>query len=304
MDAAPTWPTDTLLVIAGPTASGKTAVTLELAERAPIEVISADSRQVYRGLDVGTAKPTPAERTRVRHHGLDVVDPDETFSAKAFVALAVGAIADIRSRGRIPVVVGGTGFYIKALLARSPLGGVPPDPERRVALEQELAEGGTAALVARLRRLDPDALETIDPRNPRRLMRAIEIAAAGRTRPPQGPAALPATILGIEAPPHELAERIAARAERMFAEGLLEEAPAMLAAGYPRSLPALSGIGYAEAIAYLDGRLTLAAAIRRTVERTRQFARRQRTWFRHQLPVNWCARDTCVAAALRAIGRA
>ena len=292
-----------LLVIAGPTATGKTRLALDLAEHAPIEVISADSRQVYRGLDIGTAKPTPAERKRVPHHLVDIIDPGETFSAHRFTEMARTAIAGIESRGARPVLVGGTGFYIRALLTGSPLGATPPDPDVRDRLTRQLQDGGPDPLIRRLREIDPDRAAAIDLNNPRRFIRALEIAESQSheaTPPPQprSTTPIPAHVLGLEIEPEILAGRIAQRTERMFKDGLLDEARRLRDRGYDRTLPALSGVGYAEALAHLDGRLTLAEAIERTTIRTRQYARRQRTWFRHQLPTNWRPPNTALNTAL------
>ncbi len=292
-----------LLVIAGPTATGKTALALELAEHLPIEVISADSRQVYRGLDIGTAKPTRAERSRAPHHLVDIIDPDESFSAHRFARMARAAIVDIESRGARPVVVGGTGFYIQALLTGSPLGATPPDPGLRSRLARELETHGPDPLIRRLRDLAPDRAAAIDLNNPRRLIRALEIAESQSresTRPvqPKTTTPIPAYVLGLEVEPEILAKRIAKRTEQMFRSGLLHEARRLCDQGYNRSLPALTGVGYAEALAHLDGKLTLSEAIERATIRTRQYARRQRTWFRHQLPTHWRPPDTALKTAL------
>ncbi len=288
-----------LLVIAGPTAAGKTAAALELARHAPIAVVSADSRQVYRRMDVGTAKPALAERSRVPHYGIDVVDPDESFSAYDFVRLARLAMREIRARGQVPVVVGGSGFYIKAVIEGSPLGGVPPDPALRAELEQLAATRGPGALVEYLRRVDPDRAAVVDNKNPRRLIRAIEIARVGRKPGSDSqPRRLAVRILGISVTAEELARRIAKRVDHMYAGGLLEEAERLLAMGYDPALPALSGIGYGEAIAHLRNGSPIQQARERTAARTRQFARRQRTWFRRQLPVNWLPGSEVVPAAL------
>ncbi|MCY3957906.1 MAG: tRNA (adenosine(37)-N6)-dimethylallyltransferase MiaA [Chloroflexi bacterium] len=292
-----------LLVIAGPTATGKTALALELANHAPIEVISADSRQVYRRLDIGTAKPTLAERKRVPHHLVDIIDPDEVFNAHRFAHLARAAIVDIETRGARPVVVGGTGFYIQALLTASPLGATPPDPDLRNRLTRELETHGPAPLIRRLHHLAPDRAAAIDLNNPRRLIRALEIAesqAHDATRPvqPRTTTPIPAHVLGLEVKPEILAERIAQRTEQIFQNGLLDEARRLRDRGYDRTLPALTGVGYAEALAHLDGQLSLAEAIQRTTIRTRQYARRQRTWFRHQLPTVWRPPNTALKAAL------
>ena len=335
-----------LLVIAGPTATGKTALALELANHAPIEVISADSRQVYRGLDIGTAKPTLAERKRVPHHLVDIIEPDEVFNAHRFARLARAAIVDIEARGARPVVVGGTGFYIQALLTASPLGATPPDPDLRSRLTHEFETHGPQPLIRRLREIAPNRAAAIDLNNPRRLIRALEIAESqsrqetsaeppslsdvrsplnpspggeGRgegssARPPLGlresrhestrplqpgtTTTIPAYVLGLKVEPEILAKRIARRTEQMFKSGLLDEARHLRDRGYDRTLPALSGVGYAEALAHLDGHLNLPEAIQRTTIRTRQYARRQRTWFRHQLPTVWRPPDPALKSAL------
>ncbi len=286
-----------LLVISGPTASGKTAAALELAQRTPIEVISADSRQVFRGMDVGTSKPTAEQCRSARHHGLDIVMPDQAFSAHAFVKLARAAIVDIIGRGAAPVLVGGTGFYIKSLLAGAALSGVRPNPGLRAELQELQAAAGVQALAQRLGVLDPDRLAELDAKNPRRLMRAIEIAESGEPQA-DAPPPLEAKVLGIRVEPATLNERIEQRVERMYATGLLPETQRLLDAGYGLDLPSMSGIGYAEAAAHLAGTLTLSDARERTTIRTRQYARRQRTWLRHQLCVDWKPPDDIVDAAL------
>ncbi len=291
-----------LVVITGPTATGKTASALALAQHAPIEVISADSRQVYRGMDIGTAKPSEADRSKLPHHLIDVVTPNETYSAFRFVSDARRAIADVRQRGNVPVVVGGTGFYIEALLEGSMLGGVPPDPGLREELHALFERGDTAALVERLRRAAPRRIDQLDINNPRRLMRAIELAESGSDdNSPPGPPPLAARELGIRIASDDLGARIEARVECMYAAGLVDETQRLLAAGYDRGLPAMSGLGYGEAIAHLDGDLTLEAARDRTAARTRQYARRQRTWFRHRGSVHWFPPEAIVDAALEAL---
>ena len=305
----PKSPRPSLLVIAGPTATGKTRLALELADHAPIEVISADSRQVYRGLDIGTAKPTVADRKRLPHHLIDIIDPDEVFNAHRFASLARAAIVDIEARGARPVVVGGTGFYIQALLTASPLGATPPNPDLRGRLTQELEDYGPQPLIQRLRDLAPDRAAAIDLNNPRRLIRALEIAESRShqaTHPvqPKTTTPIPAHVLGLEFNPEILAKRIAQRTELMFQDGLLDEARRLRHRGYDRTLPALSGVGYAEALAHLDGRLSLPEAIQRTTIRTRQYARRQRTWFRHQLPTVWHPPNTALKTALHHLAAA
>ena len=293
--------TGSLVVLTGPTASGKTSAALALASEFPIEVVSADSRQIYRGMDVGTAKPSAPERARAPHHLVDIIEPNETYSAHRFVQDARRALDDIRCRGRVPVVVGGTGFYIKALVGAARLAGVAPDAELRRDLEALREREGVAGLAARLEHADPKRAAAIDRANPRRLIRAIEIAEGGGAAEGSRPAPS-STIFGIEVPVDDLATRIERRVHDMYAGGLVEETRALLDRGLPPKSPALTGVGYGEAAAVITGSLTLDEAQRRTVSRTRQYARRQRTWFRHQLSVHWRSSATIVeslAAHLR-----
>ena len=294
-----------MLVLTGPTASGKTAAALALADDFPVEVISADSRQVYRGMDVGTAKPTAAERGRVPHHLVDIIDPHDTYSAHRFVQDARRALGDILARGGTPLVVGGTGFYIKALVEASLLAEVPPDAELRRDLEALQEREGVAGLAARLEQVDPQRAATIDRANPRRLIRAIEVAEGRRSNSASQPPP-PSVIFGIELPADVLATRIERRVHAMFAGGLVEETRDLLDRGIPPESPALSSVGYREAAELLAGSLNLDEARQRTVSRTRQYARRQRTWFRHQLSVHWRSSATIVeslAAHLRGANR-
>lgn len=217
--------------------------------------------------------------------------------------MARAAIVDIETRGARPIVVGGTGFYIQALLTASPLGATPPDHELRGRLTRELKDQGPEPLIRRLRDLAPDRAAAIDLNNPRRLIRALEIAEAralGPTPPGQSgdPAPIRSYVLGLEVEPAILAKRIALRTEQMFQAGLLDEARRLRGQGYDRTLSALSGVGYAEALNHLDGHLTLPEAIERTTIRTRQYARRQRTWFRHQLQTAWHPPESALKAAL------
>ena len=287
-------PPPPLLVIAGPTATGKTRLALDLADHAPhrSHLRRLPARSTV-GFDVGTAKPTPAERKRVPHHLVDIIDPDETFSAHRFTELARTAIAGIESRGARPVLVGGTGFYIQALLTGSPLGATAARPLTvRDRLTRQLQGGrprpphppparNRSRPRRRHRPQQPPAASSAPSKSPR------PSPTSPRCRNPGLPRQSPAHVLGLEIEPEILAGRIAQRTERMFKEGLLDEARRLRDRGYARTLPALSGVGYAEALAHLDGYMTLPEAIQRTTIRTRQYARRQRTWFRHQLPTNW-----------------
>ncbi len=273
-----------LLAVVGQTATGKTALAIRLAQALGGEIVSADSRQVYRGMDIGTAKPTPAERAAVPHHLIDVADPDEAFSLARYLELAAAAIAAIAGRGRLPIVAGGTGQYLAALLEGWSVPRVPPQPELRARLEAEAAAGGPAALHARLAAVDPAAAAAIPPANVRRVIRALEvygvtgrpISAQQARRPP--PYRVRTLWLTLPAP--VLYPRIDARVERMMEAGLLDEVRGLLARGYGWDLPAMSGLGYREFRPYLAGETTLAAAVERLKFDTHAFARRQPPWFR------------------------
>ena len=291
-----------LIVICGPTASGKSAAAMRLAEHLPVEIVSADSRQIYRGMDIGTAKPTTQERDAIPHHLIDVVDPDETFSAYRFAKLATKAMSSIRTRGNTPILIGGTGFYIKALLSGLPLGETPPNPQVRVQLLAQLETQGLDALVEQLGAIDPSRAASIDAQNPRRVLRALEIAIVqskkvknqdNRFNEPN----LQTHVFGLSMEPPTLRDRIAVRVVRMYAGGLLEEAASLRKSGYGNDLASMSGIGYREALACIDGDLSYDEATEQTTIRTRQYARRQRTWFRHQLSVQWLPAEDLTEAA-------
>ncbi len=276
-----------LIVLAGPTAGGKTRLALELAEQLDAEIVSADSRQIYRRLDIGTAKPTPDERTRVRHHMLDVIDVDASFDAARYASEASAAIAAIRARGRPAIVCGGTGFYLRALLEG--IAQVPPVPGAvREALRARLATAGEGELHGELAQLDAEAAARIGPRDHRRVLRALEVAhATGRPlsawqrehREMDRPAWH--TLFLLLSPPREvLAGRIDERTRSMWQGGLVEETRAVLEAGFPVSAPGLQAIGYREAVAVLAGEQSVEQGIEATRCATQRYAKRQRTWFR------------------------
>ncbi len=284
-------PPPRIVVVAGPTASGKTALAVALARRLGGEVVSADSQQLYRGLDVGTAKPTAEERAAVPHHLLDVADPGDGWDAARFVRAADEAIAGIAARGRVPLVVGGTGLYIRALL-HGVVEAPGRDPELRARLEEEARRDGRPAVHARLAAIDPEAAARILPNDLVRITRALEMAASGRTQSERfrehafAPDRYSARIFALDPPREELHRRIDARVEAMFAGGLLEEARA-LAERFGERLPAKLPIGYAAAIAVVLGGCPLPDAIRRVQAETRQYARRQVMWLRRERGVEW-----------------
>lgn len=293
-----------LLVICGPTASGKTALAVDLAERLGAEIVSADSQQCYRGLDAGTAKPTPEEQARARHHLLDVAEPEEQLDAKRFVRLADAAIADIAGRGKRAIVAGGTGLWIRALL-RGLLDAPGASPEFRAALREELEKLGVPALHQRLREVDPAAAGTIQPNDRVRIERALEVhALSGRPLSELqrehrfAQARYDARIWFLDPPRDVLRERIDARTRRMFAGGSLrKETEWLLSRGGGKALKIIGYGECAEALRTGDW----AAAEERTKARTRQYAKRQRTWFARDAgaPLDWPfdAVRLCEAAA-------
>jgi tRNA dimethylallyltransferase len=278
-----------LVVVCGPTATGKTRLSLALAERLPgSEIISADSRQVYRGMDIGTAKATPDERARVAHHGLDLVDPDEPFTAADYQRMALQALEGIAERGGIALLVGGTGLYLRAVARGLPLEESGRDSDVRAALERRLAGEGLHVLVAQLRAGAPGVAQSIDLANSRRVVRALERVAVHGDRPPPAPRGYPARSvwIGLHLGPSENARRIDERARAHFETGLLDEAR-RLRERYDETLPPFSALGYREAFAVLDGSMSVDEAIALNAARNRRLARRQRTWFRAEPGVNW-----------------
>lgn len=275
------------LLLGGPTASGKSAVALALAEQLGGEIVSVDSVQVYRGLDIGASKPTPQERRRVPHHLLDVAPVHEPFDAARFVAMARAVTAQIQRRGRLAILCGGTGMWFKALLL-----GLDPLPGADPALRAELAQKPLADLAAELRGVDPHALTGPDWHNRRRLERAVEILRLTGCSPRQRRQAWqsappPVRLWCLQRSPADLRKRIEHRVDRMFAEGLVEETRQALAAGLATNPTACRAIGYRQVIEYLRGERDLPVTVALVKQRTWQFARRQMTWFRHQLPVSW-----------------
>ena len=281
-----------LIVILGPTAVGKTETSLQLAERLQGEIISADSRLFYRGMDIGTAKPTLEEQARAPHHLIDVANPDETWSLAMFQSEAQRIIADIHARGRLPFLVGGTGQYIRAVTEAWEIPEAAPDLRVRHTLENWSVEIGPDGLHHRLAVLDPIAAERIDPRNMRRTIRALEVTlltgkpfSAQKSR---GPSRYRLLQLGLTRPRPELYVRVDARIEAMLAAGFVAEVRDLLAAGYDPDLPSLSAIGYRQMIEHLQGEIDLEEAIMLMKRITRQFVRRQANWFKLNDPdIQW-----------------
>ena len=271
--------------VVGPTAVGKTALAVALARRVGGEIINADSRQVYRGMNLGAAKPTAAEQAAARHHLLDLLDPGESFGLGAFLIYAADALRDIRRRGPAVIVCGGTGQYVWGLVNGAGLPSAPPDWELRAKLEAEATQSGGEALHRRLAAIDPARAAALDARNVRRVIRALEIAqVTGRRpsefRPAAGAPPVDTLILGLTMPRADLYRRIDARVDRMMAEGFLAEAQGLAAAGFRLGEGPLNSPGYRELGQYLDGDLSLDEAVRQTKLKTHRLARRQYTWFK------------------------
>jgi tRNA dimethylallyltransferase len=276
------------LLLAGPTAVGKSEVALRLAEMLGGEVISVDSMQVYRGLDIGTAKPSQEERARVPHHLIDILDLTESFHAAQFAQRAHAAVAEIVTRGQVPILCGGTGLYFKAFLEG--LGSSPPGDD---ALRAELQKHSLAELLIELERRDPATFASIDRANPRRVIRALEVIrltgkpfSAQRAPWSKGENAI-SFFYGVDRSPAKLQARIDTRVDKMFQRGLVEETRSLLARGLEQNPAAMQAIGYRQVVEHLRGERSLADTIALVKTRTRQFAKRQRTWFRRQAQVQW-----------------
>lgn len=281
-----------LVVLVGPTAVGKTGLAIQLASRLEGEIVSADSRLFYRGMDIGTAKPTPAERRRVPHHLIDIADPDETWSLALFQRSAAQAIAEIHARGKLPFLVGGTGQYIRAVIEDWRVPAQGPDLALRAALESWAGEIGPDGLHERLAVLDPQAAAAIDARNVRRTVRALEVILrtgqkfSVQRQKLRSPYRL--AVLGLVRSRAELYARIDARIEDMLASGFVDEVKCLLERGYSPDLPTLSAIGYREMVAYLQGGMTLEEAVAQMKRLTRQFVRRQANWFKESdASIHW-----------------
>ncbi|HET6597871.1 MAG TPA: tRNA (adenosine(37)-N6)-dimethylallyltransferase MiaA [Anaerolineales bacterium] len=281
-----------LILIVGPTAVGKTELAIQLAERLNSEIVSADSRLFYRGMDIGTAKPTREEQARVPHHLIDIADPDEILSLAVFQQKAQDAISDIHTRNKIPFLVGGTGQYIRAVTEGWNPPAVKPDERLRSELERMKEENGIYWLHDRLKRLDPAAAENIDARNFRRTIRALEvILTTGRRfseQRGQVDSSYQLIAVGLTRPRTELYERVDQRIDAMFAHGFLEEVKRLFERGYSPSLPTMSAIGYRECVRVLQGEINEEQAKAEIRRATRVFVRRQSNWFKESDPnIKW-----------------
>ncbi len=281
-----------LIVIGGPTASGKTGLAIELAERWNAEIVSADSQQVYRHFDIGTAKPSAEELARVPHHLVSVVEPTEAFSAARYQSLADEAIAGIHARGKRVVVVGGTGLYVRVLL-HGVVPAPPADPALRSALEAEAERIGRAGLHERLAQLDPETAARVKPTDLVRIVRALEIhaltgqpASAHRAQHAFAQDRYPYRLFVLKPGREALYEAINQRTRQMFERGLVEEARRLVDLGYA-SAPPMQSVGYAQALAVVQGRLTREDAIAQAAQATRHYAKRQLTWFKKEAGAQW-----------------
>jgi tRNA dimethylallyltransferase len=284
-----------VVLLMGPTASGKTALALDLAQRLPVEIVSVDSALVYRGMDIGSAKPSLAERAQVPHHLIDILDPAEPYSAARFTADARRLIAEVRARGRVPLLVGGTMLYFRAL--QCGLSELPPaDPQVRARIEAEAQRRGWPAMHAQLLQRDPVTAARLHPNDQQRVQRALEILeltgsplAELHAQPRQDTGLGRVVKLGLNPPERAVLHgRIAQRFEAMMAAGFLDEVRVLHARGdlYPE-LPSVRAVGYRQLWAHLDGEVTLSEAVQNGIAATRQFAKRQLTWLRTEPDVNW-----------------
>jgi tRNA dimethylallyltransferase len=284
-----------LLAIVGPTGVGKTAVAVRLAASVPIEAINADSRQVYRGMSIGTGKPTAEEQAALRHHLIDVVDPDERYHAARFRSDALRAIGEIRARGALPAIVGGTGLYVRAVLKG--LHPAPPaDPVLRRALEDEVRAHGPGALHARLAALDPAVAGGLHPNDRVRIVRALEIHTLTAGAPPERATRADwrrdvtgwrLVMIGLRRERRALNRSLADRARAMLARGMMEEVRTLLASGYDDTLPSMGGIGYRQLAAVIRGGMSLDQALALMIRDTERYAKRQMTWFAREREIRW-----------------
>ena len=292
-------PKERLIVILGPTAVGKTALSLELAAALQTEIISGDALLVYRGFDIGTAKPSHAERRGIVHHLIDIMPPSEPYTVTLFQQQAAACIHQLNAAGKIPILAGGTGLYVKALLEGYTFNQAAGHAEFRTAMEELAAHEGTAAVYARLQAADPETAAELDPHNLRRVIRALETLTyvgerSSRERQADGTAeslVYDALVIGLRRERAGLYARINRRVEQMFAAGLVAEVRGLLAQGVTPDMPAMQGIGYRETAAYLAGELTQAQAIEQIQLHTRHFAKRQLTWYRKMPYIHWFAAD-------------
>jgi tRNA dimethylallyltransferase len=272
-----------LIAIVGPTAVGKSALAINLAQELDGEIVCADSRQVFRSMDIGTAKPSIEERALVHHHLIDIVDPDQDFTVALYQEMAVRAIEDTQQRGRLALLVGGSGLYVRALVGGFRIPHVPPDAELRRSMAERATKEGYMALYEELIRIDPAAAQRIDPRNVRRVIRALEVfhdTGLPFSRLQSFSPLFHILLIGLTTAREDLYRRIDSRVDRMMQQGLVQEVEGLLERGYSLDLPAMTGLGYKQIGQYLQGELGLDEAVQRIKYETHRFARRQYAWFR------------------------
>jgi tRNA dimethylallyltransferase len=300
-----------IIAIVGPTASGKSSLAMELAVRlsndggagdnAGVEIVSADSRQIYRGMDIGTAKPSLAERTAVAHHLIDIRNPDEDYSVADYKSDAVAAINNILARGKTPLLVGGTGLYVQAVVENLDMPKIKSDPALRGQIEKEIAEKGLPAVFQKLLALDPDAEYVVDGKNPRRVVRALEVAfTTGKPFTAQRlkqPPLFDSFTIGLNPPQEILYERIDTRVDAMIEKGLVDEVRTLIKK-YGEAQIAFDTIGYREIIDHLNGHGTLEEAVQNIKMNTRHYAKRQMTWFKKDMNVKWIAETVQTTEAI------
>ncbi len=283
-----------LIAVVGPTASGKTTLAVALAKKFGGEIVSADSRQIYRGMDIGTAKPTAAERRAVPHHLIDIRDPNEDYTVADYQRDAITAINDIITRGKVPLLVGGTGLYVRAVVENLDIPKVQADAKLRAQIEKDIARDGLQAVFKRLVALDPEAAQVVDPKNPRRVVRALEVALATgapfTAQRAKHPPLFDTLTLGLDPPAEILRERIDWRVDDMFHDGLVDEVKALIKK-YGGTTAAFNAIGYREVIDHLNGTLSLEDAIAAVKMNTWHYAKRQITWFKKDGNVHWVDDD-------------
>ena len=303
-----------VVCVAGPTASGKSALALQLAKALDGEIVNMDSMQLYRRMDIGTAKPTADERAEAPHHLLDILEPTQAFSVADYAALAENTLESIAKRGKLPILVGGTGFYLRALTDGLQLGGVPSDPALRLQLKtQALEPGGRELLHERLRAVDPDSAARLHPNDVQRVSRALEVyLLTGKPLPTQKSSSevidnrpFQFCLLGTTMERELLYQRVDARVDRMMGEGLLREVKGLLAEGVPPEAQAMQGIGYKELVPVLRKGAPLQEAIALLKQNTRHYAKRQWTWFRAEPRMQWLdtSKPEAVEEALRIVER-
>lgn len=281
-----------LIVLIGPTAVGKTNLSIALAKAFNGEIISGDSMQIYKGLDIGTAKITPEEMSGIVHHLIDIKDPQEGFSAAEFQRIVRSKISDISSRGKLPIIAGGTGLYIQSAICDYQFSDEPGDPAFRETMEARAHAGFAGELYAELKSVDPESAEHIHPNNVRRVIRALEIyRCTGRPmseyrKNQQQELLYNAAIIGLTMDRAKLYERINLRVDQMLEQGLLEEVKALHSRGI-RDVQSVQAIGYKELYDYLDRRIPFPEAVEQLKQNSRRYAKRQLTWFRNKMPVNW-----------------